>query len=159
MKKLLLFLLIAPVLGFGQDKFKTDLGTFDYSNGVRYRAVFNSDLDIESQVIKINADVAFIGYPMRSASMKVEKKDGKTRITVTDFSMGEVSSSGGVMVGNTFIGGDDTEYYKIDNVTWNEKKQSFKRSFVNNYSKKLEKSIMNAVNRLVEANSSEDDDW
>ena len=61
MKKLLLFLLIAPVLGFGQDKFKTDLGTFDYSNGVRYRAVFNSDLDIESQVIKINADVAFIG--------------------------------------------------------------------------------------------------
>ena len=91
--------------------------------------------------------------------MKVEKKDGKTRITVTDFSMGKVSSSGGVMVGGAFIGGDDTEYYEIDNVTWNEKKQSFRRSFVNNYSKKLEKSILNAVNRLIETNSSEDGDW
>ena len=160
MKKLLILLLFIPLVSFGQDKFKTDLGgTFDYLNGVRYRAVYNSDLDIESQIIKINAGVSFIGYPMRTASMKVEKKDGKTRITVTDFSMGKVSSSGGVMVGGAFIGGDDTEYYEIDNVTWNEKKQSFRGSFVNNYSKKLEKSILNAVNRLVETNSSEDDDW
>ena len=42
MKKILLVLII-PLLGVSQNKFKTDLGTFDYSNGVRYRAIFNSD--------------------------------------------------------------------------------------------------------------------
>ena len=54
--------------------FDTEKGTFDYVNGVRYRAVFNEELDITSQIIKINAGVSLVGYPMRSANMKVEKK-------------------------------------------------------------------------------------
>ena len=159
MKKILILLLFIPLVSFGQDKFKTDLGTFDYSNGVRYRAVFNSDLSIDSQNIKINAGVSLIGYPMRSAFMEVDKKDGRTRITVTNFSMGDVSSVGGTVVGGVFIGGSDTEYYEMDNVTWNERKQSFKRAFIKNYSKKLEKSIIQAVQRLRDSNDSENDDW
>ena len=91
--------------------------------------------------------------------MKVDKKEGKTRITVTNFSIGEVNLSGGVIVGNTVVGYDDMEYYKIDNITWNEKKQSFKKSFINNYSKKLEESIMRTVRQLIESKNSENDDW
>jgi len=138
--------------------FKTEYGTFDYANGVRYRAIFDKVLDIESQQIKINVDVTLIGYPMRTAEMKVEKKDGRTRITVTNFDFGEISSTGGGFYGGIYVGGDYTEYYKIDNVVWNEKKQTFVKSFINKYSKKLETSILLSVERLTKA-SDEDDDW
>jgi len=137
--------------------FKTEYGTFDYANGVRYKAIFDEDLNIESQLIKINANVTLVGYPMRTAEMKVDKKDGRTRITVTNFDFGEVSTTGGGLYGGVYVGGDYTEYYKIDVVVWNEKKQTFKKSFIDKYSKKLETSILLSVDRLAKA--SEDDDW
>jgi len=163
MKRLLLILLCLPMIftdSYAQSSFVTNsgIGTFDYVNGVSYRAIFNEDLDIKSQIIKIKANVTLIGYPMRSAKMEVEKKEGRTRITVTNFDIGDVSSSGAVIVGNVVMGGDDTEYYKMDNVVWNEKKQMFRKSFVTKYSKKLEDSILLAIERLHNANSS-DDDW
>ena len=111
MKKLKLLLLIVPMLSVGQSEFKTKFGTFDYVNGVRYRAIFNQEMDIESQTIKIKAKVTGIGYPVRSAYLKVEKKDGRTRVTVSNFSIGDVKSTGAVLVGNVVVGSGNTEYY------------------------------------------------
>ena len=148
---------VLPIVGFSQSEIKTKFGTFDYYNGVRYRAIFNQDMDIESQTIKIKANITGIGYPVRSASMKVEKKDGRTRVTVTNFSIGDVESSGAVLVGNVIVGDDDTEYYQPDNVTWNDRKQSFRRSFVNRYSFQLEETIINAIKRMKDSNKN--DDW
>jgi len=153
MKKLLLLLLIVPMVSFGQSSFKSSKGTFDYVNGVRYRVIFDEDLDIDSQVIKINSKVAQVSYPMTSAKMVVDKKDGRTRITVTEFSIGDVT--GPVLNGTT---GGSTEYYEMDNRVWNEKRQKFKGAFVKNYSKKIEKSILQAVDRLIK-NTESGDDW
>ena len=63
-----------------------------------------------------------------------------------------------MLINNFAVTGDYTEYYKIDNLVWNEKKQIFKKSFIKKYSKKLEKSILLTIDRLHKDNSS-DDDW
>jgi len=74
MKKLLLVLLFIPFISFGQNSIDMEYGTFDYSNGVRYRIIQEKDLNIDSQSINLNVKVSGIGYPIRKADLKVEKK-------------------------------------------------------------------------------------
>ena len=156
MYRLITLLLFAPLISICQSTIKVEKGTFDYVNGVRYRAIFEKDLNIESQNIKINAEVTFVGYPIREAYMKVEKKEGRTRITVTEFSIGKVSSGYGYNVGNMTFYHQPSDY-EMENATWNYKRKVFKSSFVNNYAIKLEKSILQAIENLC--NNVENDDW
>jgi hypothetical protein len=146
------------------NKFNTEKGSFEYVNGVRYRTIFDKDLNIDSQYILITSNFSAFGFPVRSAKMTVEKKEGRTRITVTDFSVGEVSSSvsavsgqslGGVFYGNSV---SDKEKHKMDNKVWDEGKQTFKNSFVNSYSQLLERSILMTIDRIIQDKES-DDDW
>src|SRR6056300_888917 len=86
MKKIFLLLLFLPVLGFGQI---TEIGDFKIVNGqIIWQKVYDKDLKIESQDLKLQA----VGLPVMTttfwlsdisgAELVVEKKDGRTRLTV-----------------------------------------------------------------------------
>ena len=157
MKKLLFLLLFIPFISFGQISIDMEYGTFDYYNGVRYRIIQEKDLNIVSQSINLNVEVAHIGYPIRTADLKVEKKDGRTRLTFTNFSIGNINSKSTRTNGNMEYEVNYADYYQINNVTMDSNLQNFKKSFINKYAQRLENAILNAVSNIISNNELEDD--
>ena len=81
----LIFLLVIPTLIFGQKEF----GNFKIENGlIMWQKVYEEDLNLESQKLSLQP----IGLPtlttkiwlqtLYGAELVVEKKDGRTRVTV-----------------------------------------------------------------------------
>lgn len=154
MKKLLLFLLLAPVFGFGQ----TEIGNFKIKDGqVIWQKVYEEDLQIESQKLKLQA----IGLPVMTttiwlrdisgADLIVEKKDGRTRLTVRKiYSISSVSITIGDVQENV------TPTY-LEEIYVKKKNGEFRNSFIKKDGKLINDIIEREINALLPSN--DDDDW
>ena len=154
MKKLLLFLLLAPVLGFGQ----TEIGNFKIKDGqVIWQKVYEEDLQIESQNLKLQA----IGLPVMTttiwlrdisgADLIVEKKDGRTRLTVRKiYSISSVSITIGDVQENV------TPTY-LEEIYVKKKNGEFRNSFIKKDGKLINDIIEREINALLPSN--DDDNW
>ena len=154
MKKLLLFLLLAPVLCFGQ----TEIGNFKIKDGqVIWQKVYEEDLQIESQNLKLQA----IGLPVMTttiwlrdisgADLIVEKKDGRTRLTVRKiYSLSSVSITIGDVQENV------TPTY-LEEIYVKKKNGEFRNSFIKKDGKLINDIIEREINALLPSN--DDDNW
>ena len=154
MKKLLLLLLIAPVLGFGQ----TEIGNFKIKDGqVIWQKVYEEDLLIESQKLKLQA----IGLPVMTttfwltdisgAELVVEKKDGRTRLTVKKiYSISSTKLDFGNVEQNVKPSFIEDMYIKKKNGT-------FKKLFIKKDGKLINDIIVREINALLPSN--DDDNW
>lgn len=154
MKKLLLFLLLAPVLCFGQ----TEIGNFKIKDGqVIWQKVYEEDLQIESQNLKLQA----IGLPVMTttiwlrdisgADLIVEKKDGRTRLTVRKiYSISSVSITIGDVQENV------TPTY-LEEIYVKKKNGEFRNSFIKKDGKLINDIIEREINALLPSN--DDDNW
>jgi hypothetical protein len=154
MKKLLLFLLLAPVLCFGQ----TEIGNFKIKDGqVIWQKVYEEDLQIESQNLKLQA----IGLPVMTttfwltdisgADLVVEKKDGRTRLTVRKiYSISSVSITIGDVQENV------TPTY-LEEIYVKKRNGEFRNSFIKKDGKLINDIIEREINALLPSN--DDDNW
>lgn len=154
MKKLLLLLLIAPVLGFGQ----TEIGSFKIKDGqVIWQKVYEEDLQIESQKLKLQA----IGLPVMTttfwltdisgADLVVEKKDGRTRLTVR-----KIHSISSVSISLDNVHQNVTPTY-LGEIYLKKKNGEFRNSFIKKDGKLINDIIEREINALIPNN--DDDDW
>lgn len=154
MKKLLIILLIAPVLCFGQ----IEIGNFKIKDGhVIWQKVYEEDLQIESQNLKLQA----IGLPVMTttfwltdisgADLVVEKKDGRTRLTVRKiYSISSVSITIGDVQENV------TPTY-LEEIYVKKRNGEFRNSFIKKDGKLINDIIEREINALLPSNA--DDDW
>ena len=152
MKKLL-FLLI-PFLGLSQI---TELGNFKIVNGqVIWQKVYDKDLKIESQDLKLQAlGLKNFNTPpyirdISGAELVVEKKDGRTRLTVKKiFSVSSISINWG--------GGieDNVTPTYLDEFMVRKKDASFRKQFIKKDGKLINDIIVREINALLPSN----DDW
>lgn len=145
MKKLLLLLLITPIVMFGQIQY----GNFKINNGqVIWQKVFEKDLELESQELKLNVS----GLPLlktsqfvldiSGADLIVEKKDGRTRLTVRKI----------YSTTNTLLFGPITVY--LEEIYIN-RKGEFRKSFIKKNHKLIDEIIQKEIKNLVPKN----EDW
>jgi hypothetical protein len=153
MKKIFLLLLFLPVLGFGQI---TEIGDFKIVNGqIIWQKVYDKDLKIESQDLKLQA----VGLPVMTttfwlsdisgAELVVEKKDGRTRLTVKKiYSI----SSTSIQIGNVR---ENVTPTFIEDIYIKNKNGAFRNSFIKKDGKLINDIIVREINALLPSN----DDW
>lgn len=145
MKKLLLLLLITPIVMYGQIQY----GNFKINNGqVIWQKVFEKDLKLESQELKLNVS----GLPLlktsqfvldiSGADLIVEKKEGRTRLTVRKI----------YSTTNTLLFGPITVY--LEEIYIN-RKGEFRKSFIKKNHKLIDEIIQKEIKNLVPKN----EDW
>ena len=136
MKKLLLLLLIAPVLGFGQTPFN-----INSNNELTWSKVYDSHIDIESQLINLSnqkSGVAIYIRDIHSADLVVHHKDDKTRLLVKNI--------------KSFTSLDD-EPSLINKTVINTNKGEYRKFFLKRDSKVLNEIIERAVNSIIDESS------
>ena len=146
--------MLTPVLCFGQ----TEIGNFKIKDGqVIWQKVYEEDLQIESQKLKLQA----IGLPVMTttfwltdisgADLVVEKKDGRTRLTVRKiYSISSVSITIGDVQENV------TPTY-LEEIYVKKKNGEFRNSFIKKDGKLINDIIEREINALLPSN--DDDDW
>ena len=150
MKKLTLLLLLIPILSFGQ----TEHLNFKVENSqIIWQKIYDEDLDIESQEIKLQAidlptmTTTFWLSDISGADMKVEKKDGRTRITLSKiFSVSSTTMNFGSVLQNPKPTYAEKVYLK---------KGEFKRLFIKKDGALIEEIILREIKALLPGN----DDW
>jgi len=152
MKKLLYVIFFISIPSIAQ----FEVGNFKAENGkVVWQKVYEEDLPLESGEIKLRA----VGLPrmtttifitqLQGADMKVEKKEGRTRITITNIrSFLNITMRGGVAEvdtgGDTYAG----EIYISKNTG------AFKKKFLKKDGRILNEIIEREINDLLPK-----DDW
>ena len=151
MKKLLPILLLSTSVVS-----QTELGNFKVDNGkIIWQKVYEKDLPLESQDIELRA----VGLPLMTttmwlsdiagAKMRVQKKEGRTRITLRDiYSVSSTKIDIGVVEENVKPIYANEIYYKKN-------KNSLSKLFVRKDAKLINEIIERTVKELYE----EDDDW
>lgn len=144
----LIFLLVIPTLIFGQKEF----GNFKIENGlIMWQKVYEEDLNLESQKLSLQA----IDLPtmttnqwlkdISGAELVVEKKDGRTRVTVKKIFAVSSYTLEGINVTPTYI---EEIYVK-------KKNGEFRPLFL----KKDGDLINTIIEREINALLPSDDDW
>ena len=153
MKKTLLILLLSTSVVA-----QTELGNFKLDDGkIIWQKVYEQDLPLESQDIELRA----VGLPtmtttfwlsdIAGAKMRVQKKEGRTRITLRDiYSVSSIKIDLGVVEENVKPVYASDIYYKRN-------KNSFIKLFVRKDAKLIDEIIERAIKELLP--SEEDDDW
>lgn len=148
-----LLLLLLPILGFSQI---TEIGDFKIVNGqIIWRKVYEKDLKIESQDLKLQA----VGLPVMTttfwltdisgAELVVEKKDGRTRLTVKKiYSISSTKLDFGNVEQNV-----KPSY--IEDIYVKKKNGAFKNGFIKKDGKLINDIIVREINALLPSN----DDW
>ena len=148
----LIFLLVIPTLIFGQKEF----GNFKIENGlIMWQKVYEEDLNLESQKLSLQA----IGLPtmtttnwlqdISGAELVVEKKDGRTRVTVKKiFAVSSVKLDFGNVEQNV------TPTY-IEDVYVKKKNGEFRPLFLRKDGDLINTIIEREINALLPS----DDDW
>lgn len=150
MKKYLLIFL--PIVAFSQ----SSLENFQISNqSVFWQKIYNDSLPIKSQEIKLRA----IGLPVMTttfwlsdidgASLVVEHKEGRTRLTVKEiYSVSSTAMNFGSVQEN--VKKQYLEEYYLN------KKGEFKKLFIRKDGELINKIIQNSIRTLIEEKN---DDW
>ena len=101
MKKIIILLLFIPLVSLGQDSSTSRLGNkWIYDNTLYYEIIYNNDLDVQDGYIDIKITrTGYITSFLEGASIKVQKKEGKTRVLVYDFQMGSENVGIGSIIG------------------------------------------------------------
>ena len=153
MKKLILLLIFSTTLVA-----QTEVGNFKIvDEEIIWQKVYEEDLPLESQDVELRA----IGLPVMTttiwlsniagAKMKVDKKDGKTRITIRDiYSVSNTQMDFGVVKENVKPSYADGIYYK-------RKKRAFSRLFMRKDNKLINDIIEKSIDKLLP--KEEQDDW
>ena len=151
MKKLLIFLI--PFFGFSQI---TEIGDFKIVNGqIIWQKVYDKDLKIESQDLKLQAVglKAFETPPyirdISGAELVVEKKEGRTRLTVKKiFSISSYSLDfGGVE--------ENVKPTYLEELMVKKKDASCRKQFIKKDGKLINDIIVREINALLPSN----DNW
>tara|TARA_B110000459_G_C16231769_1_gene325287 strand:+ start:117 stop:578 length:462 start_codon:yes stop_codon:yes gene_type:complete len=153
MKKLILLLIFSTTLVA-----QTEVGNFKIvDEEIIWQKVYEEDLPLESQDVELRA----IGLPVMTttiwlsniagAKMKIDKKDGKTRVTIIDiYSVSNTQMDFGVVKENIKPSYADEIYYK-------RKKRVFSRLFMRKDNKLINVIIEKAIDKLLP--KEEQDDW
>lgn len=153
MKNLVLFILLTTTVTA-----QTELGNFKLEDGkVIWQKVYEQDLPLESQDVELRA----VGLPtmtttiwlsdIAGAKMIVQKKEGRTRITLKDiYSVSSTKIDLGVVEENVKPSYASEIYYK-------RKKNSFSKLFIRKDAKLINEIIEKAIKELLP--SEENDDW
>ena len=94
---------------------------------------------------------------LNGATIKVQKKDGRTRVLAYDFTMNSSSMGYGTAIGGIGFGESYEQTYVFTNFVYNKRNHSFKRM---TGFEKIENAILNAI--LNKSGVSEDilnEDW
>lgn len=155
MKKLLYIIFFISIPSIAQ----FEVGNFKAENGkVVWQKVYDEDLPLESGNINLNGHLpnefrekkiysSLFMTKLKGADMGVEKREGKTRITLTNiYAEFEVS----YINGNKFEGGRTTAFDEYVN----KKTGVFKKKFLKKYERILNEIIEREINDLLPK-----DDW
>ena len=147
MKKLLLLLLFIPLISFGQDSTTSRLGNkWIYDNTLYYEVIYNNDLEVQDGYIDIKITrTAYVTSFLVGASIKVQKKEGKTRILVYDFKMGVENVGIGSLIGGVGFGASTEQTYNFTDQVYNTKKMKWDRFVRAKRSERVEKGILEAI--------------
>ena len=125
-------------------------------NEMVWQMVYEKDLNIESQKITYKGfsawSDAFI-YWIQTADMIVEKKDGRTRVTVKNWATANKTSIG--VVGGGIIAGGTIEY-NLSRMAIKRKKQVIRKSFLGEPARKLHNQTREIIGQL---HNGENNDW
>jgi hypothetical protein len=140
-----------------------------YDNNLYYEIIYNEDINIKDGKIKIllTKDNVFplnkSSY-LEGATIKVQKKDGRTRVLVYDFEMG--SDKNGGAFGTTTSGismafGSSTEQtYNFTDIVFNRDKHSYKRWIKHKSLETVERGIIEAIeNKAGVSKELLNDEW
>jgi len=153
MKNLVLFILLTSSVTA-----QTELGNFKLEDGkIIWQKVYKQDLPLESQDVELRA----VGLPtmtttfwlsdIAGAKMIVQKKEGRTRITLKDiYSVSSTKIDLGVVEQNVKPSYASEIYYKRN-------KGSFSKLFVRKDAKLINEIIEKTIKELLP--SEENDDW
>tara|TARA_B110000238_G_C15919992_1_gene350034 strand:+ start:18 stop:650 length:633 start_codon:yes stop_codon:yes gene_type:complete len=133
-----------------------------YDNTLFYEIVFEEDLNIKDGHIdiKITKGLGMSSY-LEGATIKVQKKDGRTRVLVYDFEMGsDEYGSGFGMGGGVAFGSSYKQTYSFTNLVFNKRKHRYTKSITMSSFGKAERGIVEAVeNRSGASKEILNDDW
>ena len=142
MNKLLLTLLVSFSLNA---QFKIQDGN------LIWQKVFEKDLDLKNQRIRLNPKSYAYIYWISFADMKVEKKDGKTRITLTEWYK---TGDSNTLETNTIFGDID---YDLTNLVVKRKTGEIRKGFAKKSAGLLNDAILIAIERLLKEDKN--DNW
>ena len=161
MKKLLILLLFIPLVSFGQDFTSSRLGNkWIYDNVLYYEVIFDEDLNLDDGYINIKMlkTIAVTSY-LKGAKIKVQKKNGRTRVLVYDFDMGSDNFGGGTLLGGMAVGGSTEQTYVFSDQVYNSNKKKWKRFVRGINSERVEKAILKAIRNNAGVTDKILDDW
>lgn len=138
---------------------QTEIGNFKINEGeILWQKVYEKDLPIDSQDIMLRA----IGLPrmtttfwltdIAGAKMKVQKKEGRTRITISDiYSVSSTKLDFGTVEENVKPSFAESIYLKRN-------KGTFSKLFLRKDHKLINDIIEKSISKLL-SSAEEDDDW
>lgn len=147
MKKLSFLLFCIPLVSFAQESTSSKLGNkWIYDNTLYYEVIYNNDLNVQDGYIDIKITrTAYITSFLEGASIKVQKKGGRTRILVYDFKMGSENIGVGTIIGAVGISASSEQTYNFTDEVYNTKKKKWDRFVKAKRSERVEKGILEAI--------------
>ncbi len=132
-----------------------------YDNNLFYEVIYEEDLEIEEGHIDISITKGLMSSSyLKGATIKVQKKNGRTRVLVYDFEMGTDDWGSLTGFGNVAFGSSTEQTYNfIDNV-FNRKTYTFKKWITMSWFDKVETGILEGIaNKAGASKDILNEDW
>tara|TARA_B100001057_G_scaffold192571_1_gene193488 strand:- start:498 stop:962 length:465 start_codon:yes stop_codon:yes gene_type:complete len=154
MKKLItLLFFFATTIIYSQ----TEIGNFKIKDGrLIWQKVYDENLNLESQDLKLRAvglpkmTTTFFIQDISGAKLKVQKKDGRTRLTVS-----EMISTPSAKINTGYVEETGKDMYAED--FYVNRKGIFKKLFIKKDAEIIHNIILGEITRLL--GDDDDDDW
>jgi hypothetical protein len=146
----------------GPIKAKSRLGNqWIYDNTLFYEIVYEEDLNIKDGHIEISITKGMrTSSYLEGATIKVQKKDGRTRVLVYDFEMGSDNVGSAFGLGLGIAGASIEQTYNFTDIVFDRRKNMFKIYYKKSWFEKAERGILEAVeNKSGASKEILNDDW
>ncbi len=143
-------------------KAKSRLGNkWIYDNTLFYEVIFEEDLNINDGYIdiRLTKGMTTVSY-LEGASIKVQKKDGRTRVLVYDFEMGSDNWGSATGFGGVAFGSSTEQTYNFTEIVFNKSKHYFTRWITMSMFDNVERGIVEAIeNKAGASQEILNEDW
>jgi hypothetical protein len=132
-----------------------------YDNTLFYEIVYEEDLNIKDGHIdiKLTKGLTTSSY-LEGATIKVQKKDGRTRVLVYDFEMGSDDYGSAFGIGGGAFGSSYEQTYSFTGIVFNKRKHHYTKWITMSSFDKVERGIIEAVeNKAGASKEILNDEW
>jgi len=123
-----------------------------YDDNLFYEVIYEETLNIQDGHIDISITKGMMASTyLKGATIKVQKKDGRTRVLVYDFEMGSDEWGSAFGLGGGVFGASTEQTYNFTDIIFNRKKHTFKNNCKQSWFVKVETGILEGISNKAGA--------